>query len=96
MLCGFFAVKNLPFTDTFARPYFTGYDIVTTDKETFEEVKIMRHVYFRGIISLIWLTAAVVCGIAGNIEMAVLYVVLGGIFLYSAYSTWRKSGKGGR
>lgn len=96
MLCGFFAVKNLPFTDTFVQPCFMSYDIVTTDKETFEEVKIMRHVYFRGIISLIWFTAAVVCGISGNVEMSVLYVVLGGIFLYSAYSTWKKNGKGGR
>ena len=53
----------------------------------------MRHVYVRGILSLIWIVAAVVSGISGNFEMAALYLVLGGVFLYSAYATWKKEKK---
>ena len=50
----------------------------------------MRHVYIRGILALIWLVAAIVSGLSGNLEMTVLYVMLGGVFLYSACSTWKK------
>lgn len=56
----------------------------------------MRHVYFRGIIGLIWLAAAIVSGLSGNFEMSVLYVILGGVFLYSAYITWKKDNRGDR
>lgn len=50
----------------------------------------MRHVYIRGIIGLVWLAAAVLCIISGSLEMGALYVILGGMFLYSAYATWKK------
>lgn len=50
----------------------------------------MRHVYIRGIMSLIWLAAAIVCGVSGSLPVAALYVVLCGVFLYSAYATWKK------
>lgn len=50
----------------------------------------MRHVYIRGIIGLVWLAAAIVSGVSGNFEMIALYVILGGVFLYSAYATWKK------
>ena len=56
----------------------------------------MRHVYIRGIIGLIWLAAAIVSGVSGNFEMSMLYVILGGIFLYSVYTTWKKNNKGDR
>lgn len=58
----------------------------------------MRHVYIRGLVGLIWLVAAIVSGISGNFEMTVLYVILGGVFSYSAYATWKKEkdNKGGR
>lgn len=58
----------------------------------------MRHVYIRGLIGLIWLAASIVSGISGNFEMTVLYVILGGAFLYSAYATRKKEkdDKGGR
>ena len=58
----------------------------------------MRHVYIRGIMGLIWLAAAVISGGSGNFPMAALYVVLTGVFLYSAYATWKKEkdNKGGR
>ena len=54
----------------------------------------MRHIYIRGIIGLLWLVAAIVCGVSGNFPMMGLYLV----FLYSAYATWKKEkdGKGGR
>ena len=62
------------------------------------EVKSMRHIYIRGIIGLIWLVAAIVCGISGDFPMMGLYIVLAGAFLYSAYAAWKKEkdGKGGR
>ena len=58
----------------------------------------MRHVYFRGIMGLVWLAAALVSGISGIFPMAAFYVLLGALFLYSAYATWKreKDGKGGR
>ena len=58
----------------------------------------MRHVYIRGLAGLIWLAAAIVSGISGNFEMTVLYIILGGALLYSAYATWKKEkdSKGGR
>lgn len=58
----------------------------------------MRHVYIRGILALIFLVAAIVSGVSGNLEMTALYVIMGVLFLYSAYSTWKKekSGKGGK
>lgn len=58
----------------------------------------MRHVYIRGILAIIWLVAAVVNGVSGNMEMTALYVIIGGVFLYSAYATWKKEkdNKGGK
>ena len=55
----------------------------------------MRHIYIRGIIGLIWLVAAIVCGISGNFPMMGLYLVLAGAFLYSAYTAWKKEKDGG-
>ena len=59
-----------------------------------QEVTLMRHVYIRGIMGLIWLAAAIVSGMSGNFEMGTLYTILGGIFLYSAYTMWKKDKKG--
>lgn len=56
----------------------------------------MRHVLFRGITGLIWLAAAIVSGVSGNFEMSAFYVISGGVFLYSAYTTWKKDNKGDR
>ena len=52
----------------------------------------MRHFYFRLLFSIIWLAAAVVSAVKSNISFAALYVVLGLVFLWSAYSI-RKKGK---
>ena len=53
----------------------------------------MRHVTIRGILALIWLAAAVVRGVSGNLEWAGLYVLMGAAFGYSAYATWKKREK---
>ncbi len=55
----------------------------------------MRHVYIRGFVGFIWLAAAIVSILSGNSEMAVLYGILGGAFLYSAYAAWKMDNKGG-
>ena len=58
----------------------------------------MRHVYIRGILALIWLAAAAVSGVSGNLEWAGLYVLMGAAFGYSAWASWKKAknNKGGR
>jgi hypothetical protein len=53
----------------------------------------MHHVYIRGILALIWLVVALISGISGNLEMAALYIIIGGLFLYSTYSMWKKEKK---
>ena len=50
----------------------------------------MRHAYIRGILALIWLAAAAVSGVSGNLEWAGLYVLMGAAFGYSAYTSWKK------
>ena len=51
----------------------------------------MRHVYIRGILALIWLAAAVVSGLSGNLEMTGLYVLMGAACGYSAWASWKKA-----
>lgn len=48
-----------------------------------KEELIMRHVYIRSILALVWMAAAIV---GGNI----FFVVMGLMFLYSAYAVWKK------
>ncbi len=50
----------------------------------------MRHFYFRLILGIVWLVAAVVSAVKANISFAVLYVVLGIVFLWSACSIRKK------
>lgn len=54
----------------------------------------MRHAYIRGILALIWLMAGIFCGVSGALGTAALYVVLGLVFAYSAYSLWKKGEDG--
>ncbi len=54
----------------------------------------MRHFYFRLILGMVWLTAAVVSAVKANLSSAALYAALGIIFLWSAYSTWEKDKDG--
>ena len=55
----------------------------------------MRHVWIRGIIGLIFLVAAAISGMSGKLEIMGFYMILGGMFLFSAYDTRKKSGRGG-
>ena len=50
----------------------------------------MCHVYIRGILTLIWLAAAIFSGVSGLLEWAGLYVLMGAAFGYSAYASWKK------
>lgn len=58
----------------------------------------MRHVYIRGILTVVWLAAAIVSGGAGMMANTALYIVMAGVFAFSAYSMWKKekNGKGER
>lgn len=58
----------------------------------------MRHVYIRGILAVVWLAAAVVSGGAGMMANTALYIVMAGVFAFSAHSMWKeeKNGKGER
>ena len=51
---------------------------------------IMRHFYTRLIFGIVWLAAAVVSVVGANVPFAALYAVLGIVFLWSAYSIWKK------
>lgn len=55
----------------------------------------MRHFYFRLILGAIFTVCAIYSFIMFNIPFALLYVVSGGVFLYSAY-TIRKNTKNGQ
>lgn len=50
----------------------------------------MRHFYFRLILGIVWLVAAVASAVNGSFLFAVLQVVLGIVFLYSASSIWKR------
>ena len=54
----------------------------------------MRHAYIRGILALIWLMAGIFSGVSGALGTAALYILLGLVFAYSAYSLWKKGGDG--
>jgi len=51
----------------------------------------MCHFYFRLILGVVFAICAVYSFITTNIPFAFLYVVLGGVFLYSAYTIWKKN-----
>lgn len=55
----------------------------------------MRHFYFRLTLGIVWLAAAVASVVKANISFAVLYVALGIVFLWSAFSNSEK-GEGQR
>ena len=53
----------------------------------------MHHFYFRLILGIVWLAAAVFSAVRANISFAALYAVLSIVFLWSAYSIWKKEKK---
>ncbi len=50
----------------------------------------MKHMLMRLIIGLVWLAAAIISAVTRNVSMVIFYGMMGGAFLYSAYSIWRK------
>ena len=50
----------------------------------------MRHFYFRLILGIVFVACMVFSFVTMNIAFASLYLVLGGAFLFSAYSLWKK------
>lgn len=50
----------------------------------------MRHFYFRLLVGIIWMAAAV-CALGANLPFAALYAVLGILFLGTARSIWKKN-----
>lgn len=51
----------------------------------------MRHFYIRLVLGVIWLNVAFVSAVSGNLLFAALYAIFGSVFLYSAYSIWKKN-----
>lgn len=83
--------KNLPFMDKTAWKRILWYAVAIANKaDNLNGGKFMRHFYFRLIFSIIWLAAAVVSVVNANISFAALYAALGIVFLWSAYSIWKK------
>lgn len=54
----------------------------------------MRHLIFRGVLAVIWVVAAIICGVKGNMEMAALYAILSVVFGYTALTMWKKRKEG--
>ena len=50
----------------------------------------MRHFYFRLILGIVFICCMIYSFITMNIPFALLYIFLVGVFLYSAYSIWKK------
>lgn len=50
----------------------------------------MRHFYFRLILGIIFIGCMIFSFFTMNIPFAVLYLALGGAFLFSAYLLWKK------
>lgn len=55
----------------------------------------MHHFYFRLVFGVVWMIAAIVSAATANFPFMALYILLGIVFLYSAYTIWKKE-KGNR
>lgn len=50
----------------------------------------MRHFYFRLILGIVFIVCMIYSFVTMNIPFALLYLFLGDVFLFSAYSLWKK------
>lgn len=50
----------------------------------------MRHFYFRLILGIVFIGCMLFSFVTMNLSFAILYLVLGGVFLFSAYTLWKK------
>ncbi|SDG47095.1 hypothetical protein [Marvinbryantia formatexigens] len=53
----------------------------------------MRHFYFRLILGIVFIVCMIFSIVTMNVPFALFYLVLGGVFLFSAYSLWKKENK---
>ena len=51
----------------------------------------MRHSYFRLILGVVFIACMIFSFVTMNIPFALLYLALGAVFLFSAYSLWKKN-----
>jgi hypothetical protein len=84
-------VKNLPIMDIPADELFLKYAGTVSETHITQGGTCMRHFYFRLILGVVFAICAVYSFIKANIPFALMYVVLGGVFLYSAYTIWKKN-----
>lgn len=54
----------------------------------------MRHFYVRLVLGILFLLCLGFSLVTGNLPFALLYLLLGGLFLGSAYALWRKDKRG--
>lgn len=88
-----FAVKTLPFVDISAGSSILAYAYIVTRKNRILAHLggiDMRHFYFRLILGIVFIGCMIFSFVTMNIPFAILYLVLGGAFLISAYSLWKK------
>ncbi len=50
----------------------------------------MRHFYFRLVLGVVFIICTVYSFITSNTQFVLMYLALGGVFLFSAYSIWKK------
>lgn len=82
----------LPFMDKSAEINFLQYAVSVNNTITKIQGGItMRHFYFRFILGVVFAICAVYSITTANTSFALLYVVLGVAFLYSAYTIWKKN-----
>lgn len=86
-----FVDKKLLFTDIFAYKYYLVYDfIIKKNINVKERGRCMRHFYFRLVLGSVFVICMIYSLIKADIPFALMYLVLGAIFLYSSYSLWKK------
>ena len=77
----------MPFADISAERRFFVYDRTIKGKSYGGEW-IMKHVYFRIAMTLLWV-------VVGVINMNPLFLIVGAVFGWSAYDLWKKTRDGG-
>lgn len=88
-----FAVKTLQFVDISAGGFLLMYACIVSRTQMIHRNIggiYMRHFYFRLILGIVFIVCMIYSFVTMNIPFALLYLFLGGVFLFSAYSLWKK------
>ena len=51
----------------------------------------MRHFYIRLVLGIVFVGCVIFSFVSANIPFALLSLALAGVYLYSAYSLWKKN-----